>query len=40
MHCFFVRLKTLDFDMQGEISTDRGLIDAVLKQDDFAVITE
>jgi hypothetical protein len=30
----------LGFDIQGEISTNKGRIDAVLKQNDFVVITE
>ncbi|MDR1195247.1 MAG: ATP-binding protein [Endomicrobium sp.] len=37
---FLIWLKTLGFDIQGEISTNRGRIDAVLKQNDYAVITE
>jgi hypothetical protein len=37
---FLVWLKTLGFDIQGEISTNKGRIDAVLKQNDQAVITE
>ncbi|MDR1195827.1 MAG: ATP-binding protein [Endomicrobium sp.] len=37
---FLIWLKTLGFDIQGEISTNRGRIDAVLKQNDYTVITE
>jgi hypothetical protein len=37
---FLVWLKTLGFDIQGEISTNKGRIDAVLKQNDFVVIAE
>ncbi|MDR3113500.1 MAG: ATP-binding protein, partial [Endomicrobium sp.] len=37
---FLIWLKTLGFDIQGEISTDKGRIDAVLKQNDFIVIAE
>jgi Holliday junction resolvase-like predicted endonuclease len=37
---FLIWLKTLGFDIQGEISTNKGRIDAVLKQNDYAVITE
>ncbi|MDR3113804.1 MAG: ATP-binding protein [Endomicrobium sp.] len=37
---FLVWLKTLGFDIQGEISTNKGRIDAVLKQNDFAAIAE
>jgi Holliday junction resolvase-like predicted endonuclease len=37
---FLIWLRMLGFDMQGEVSTDKGRIDAVLKQDDFAAIVE
>jgi hypothetical protein len=37
---FLIWLKTLGFDIQGEISAYNGRIDAVLKQDDYIVITE
>ena len=37
---FLIWLKTLGFDIQGEISTSSGRIDAVLKQDNYTVITE
>jgi hypothetical protein len=37
---FLVWLKTLGFDIQAEISADKGRIDAVLKQNDFAIIAE
>jgi len=37
---FLIWLKTLGFDIQGEISTSSGRIDAVLKQEDYTVITE
>ncbi|MCL2335142.1 MAG: ATP-binding protein, partial [Endomicrobia bacterium] len=36
---FLIWLKTLGFDIQGEISTNRGRIDAVLKQNNYTVIT-
>ncbi|MDR2192745.1 MAG: AAA family ATPase [Endomicrobium sp.] len=37
---FLVWLKTLGFNIQGKISTDKGRIDAILKQDDFTIIAE
>jgi hypothetical protein len=37
---FLVWLKTLGFDIHGEISTNNGRIDAVLKHDDFVAVTE
>ncbi|MDR1195527.1 MAG: ATP-binding protein [Endomicrobium sp.] len=37
---FLIWLKMLDFDIQGEISTDKGSIDAVLKLNDFVIVSE
>jgi hypothetical protein len=37
---FLVWLKTLGFNIQGEISTDKGRIDAVLRREEYAVIAE
>jgi hypothetical protein len=35
---FLVWLKMTRFEIQGEISTNKGMIDAVLKQNEFVVI--
>jgi hypothetical protein len=37
---FLIWLKTLGFDIQGEISVNSGRLDAVLKQNDGAIIIE